>query len=239
MALPDPRFTFTPAQTPRVIFEDTHLAVFDKPFGLLSQGDISGEASLVDYCRQHFGRNYVGLVHRLDRNTSGLIVVAKRSKAANRLTESLKEGTLVRTYLAWLVGRVPAPATWENLLLKDEKTNTVRVVQSIGPSKAKMAKLSVKPVSYLKPDSIATPCLTLCEFVLDTGRSHQIRVQSHAAGFPLLGDTKYAAKNGPTFSRTALHSHRIRFPHPMSDENLEFLSPLPADLQIQGTVDSA
>jgi 23S rRNA pseudouridine1911/1915/1917 synthase len=74
----------------RILFEDQHLVVLSKSPGLLSQGDHSGEASLVDLLRTHFGRNYVGLVHRLDRNTSGLMVVAKRSKSAERLTDQLQ-----------------------------------------------------------------------------------------------------------------------------------------------------
>lgn len=225
--MPDPRFLL-----PKVLFEDTHLAVFDKPSGLLSQGDASGEPSLVDFCRTHFGRNYVGLIHRLDRNTSGIIVVAKRSKSANRLTESLQEGSMVRTYLAWLIGDVKKAETWEHRLVKDPKTNVVAVAKSAKEGKA--AKLTVRPISKLIPDSVNAPCLTLCEFVLDTGRSHQIRVQSQASGYPLLGDTKYGGKNPVSFPRMALHSHRVRFPHPMSEEVLSFECPLPDELNLTG-----
>ena len=91
---------------PKIIFEDKNIIVLDKPAGLLSQGDISGEKNLVDWLRRLLGRHYVGLVHRLDRNTSGIMVVAKRTKAAKRLSASLQEGQLNRIYLAWIIGNL-------------------------------------------------------------------------------------------------------------------------------------
>ncbi|KAJ3307777.1 hypothetical protein HDU93_005925, partial [Gonapodya sp. JEL0774] len=89
---------------PRIIFEDQHIAVLSKPAGLLSQPAFSGQLSLVDACRELFGRNYIGIVHRLDRNASGLCVVAKRSKAAGRLSEQVRIGSVKRIYHAWVVG---------------------------------------------------------------------------------------------------------------------------------------
>src|SRR6476646_8222582 len=91
--------------TPKIIFEDPNLIVLSKPAGLLSQGEHKGDPNLVDWLRIYLGRPYVGLVHRLDRNTSGIMVVAKRTKAAQRLTEQLQSGKLERTYLAWLEGK--------------------------------------------------------------------------------------------------------------------------------------
>ena len=90
-----------------ILFEDQHLAVLSKSPNLLSQSDISGETSLVDLLRVHFGRNYVGLIHRLDRNTSGLMVIGKRSKSADRLSAQLKSGELDRQYHALLLGVFP------------------------------------------------------------------------------------------------------------------------------------
>jgi 23S rRNA pseudouridine1911/1915/1917 synthase len=213
---------------PRIIFEDTHLAVFDKPAGLLSQGEETGDENLVDWCRAYFGRNYVGLVHRLDRNTSGLLVVAKRSKAAERLTESLKGGALKRDYLALLVGRLEAPARWQGWLLKDEYKNKTRVVPK-GTRDSKHAALNVRPLQEATWKGLP---LTLAEFVLDTGRSHQIRVQAAEHQVPLLGDVKYGRASGPAsdFGRPALHSARLRFPHPMSQEPMSFDAPLPDDM---------
>ncbi len=210
--------------SPRILFEDTHLVVLSKPAGLLSQGEKSGEPNLVDWCRTHFGRNYVGLVHRLDRFTSGLMVVAKRSKAAERLSESLTAGELVRVYVAILEGSLPAAAEWRHYLKKDEKTNTSKVVRE-SVAGGKEARLKVTPLKANPKKG-----LTLAEFRLDTGRSHQIRVQASAMGFPLLGDEKYGAKLNLGITRPALHSLRMEFPHPMTKELLTFTDNLPDEL---------
>lgn len=212
---------------PKILFEDNHLIVVAKPAGLLSQGEITGEANLVDWCRGHFGRNYVGLVHRLDRFTSGLMVVAKRSKAAERLTKALQDGELVRVYRAILEGELKGEVEWRHHLKKNESTNTSAVVKP-GTAGAKEAVLHVKPVSGKTSGGFR---LTLAEFRLETGRSHQIRVQAAAMGFPLLGDSKYGAKfDSLKLSRPALHSASMEFPHPMTKEILRFEEPLPEDL---------
>jgi 23S rRNA pseudouridine1911/1915/1917 synthase len=211
----------------RILFEDQHLIVLSKAPGLLSQGDSSGEASLVDLLRAHFGRNYVGLIHRLDRNTSGLMVVAKRSKSAERLTAQLQSGELEREYHALLHGALPGSGTrpeiqkWEHWLLKNHDTNEVRSVPRGTPG-AKPAVLFVEPLRVLQaPDS--GDLLTLARFKLDTGRSHQIRAQARAKGHPLIGDSKYGnAKSLALFPRPALHSCRLSFLHPISKELLDF-----------------
>lgn len=220
------------ALVPNILFEDTHLIVLSKPAGLLSQGEIQGDPNLVDWARGHVGRNYVGLVHRLDRNTSGVMVLAKRTKSAQRLTEALQNGTLTRAYQAWLIGKMPElgkARRWSHFLHKNEKTNVVRVVSS-SQLGAKSAVLSVTPISY---GVFEGKELTLAEFVLETGRSHQIRAQASAEGFPLLGDIKYGerANTGLRFPRPALHSIRIAFDHPMSRERLTFEDTLPEDMR--------
>jgi 23S rRNA pseudouridine1911/1915/1917 synthase len=219
----------------RIIFEDQHLLVLSKSAGLLSQGDISGEENLVDLLRAHFGRNYVGLIHRLDRNTSGLMVVAKRSKSAERLSEQLKDGKLIRQYHAILAGTLQGEHRWEHWLLKNEKTNEVRTV----PAKTASAKLSALRVTALKNFShpqTQTP-LTLARFELETGRSHQIRVQSAASGHPLIGDQKYGTvKSSALFARPALHSSYLSFDHPITHANLAYEERYAADmLQIFST----
>lgn len=217
-------------QTPLILFEDTHLMVLSKPAGLLSQGEISGDANLVDWLREYLGRPYVGLIHRLDRNTSGIMIVGKRTKSSQRLSEQLQNGTLSRTYRAWLLGRMKGqPERWSHFLWKDEKRNQVRVVPSDYPG-AKSSALKVIP---LASGALQGRELTLAEFQLETGRSHQIRVQSAAEGFPLLGDTKYGAKenSGIAFARPALHSFRLTFEHPMSKEPMSFEDPLPEDMR--------
>lgn len=223
-----------PSMIPIIIFEDVHLIVISKPAGLLSQGEHTGDVNVVDWLRERLGRPYVGLVHRLDRNTSGLMVVAKRTKAAQRLTESLQKDELKRVYRAWIVGHLSEAATWSHQLLKDERTNTVRVVRGTGGTgSGKRAILSVRPIQHLMYNNRYP--LTLAEFILETGRSHQIRVQSAAEGFPVLGDHKYDGGKTtpmPDFPRTALHSFGLSFPHPMTKEILTFEDTWPADLTL-------
>ncbi len=206
-----------------ILFEDQHLAVLSKGPNLLSQSDISGDPSLVDLLRVHFGRNYVGLIHRLDRNTSGLMVVGKRSKSADRLSAQLKSGELERQYHAFLLGVFPDKneQRWEHHLLKNERTNEVKVV-TLGTPGAKPAALLATPLrSFAHPES--GDLVTLTRFRLETGRSHQIRVQSSAMNLPLLGDAKYGSqKSRSLFPRTALHSAILSFHHPMSGEKMEF-----------------
>ena len=216
---------------PKILFEDQHLIVVEKPAGYLSQEDGSDAPCLVSWLRAHVGRNYVGVVHRLDRNTSGLMVYAKRSKAAARLTESLQDGTLHRRYqaLLWGVG-LPQTFEWRDRLFKDEKTNVARVVSP--NSNHRDAKEAVLTGKVLEQKSTAT----LCEFELQTGRSHQIRVQCSSRKFPLVGDQKYDSSfqsRAVKFSRPALHSCYLSFPHPMrSEEILRFNSPLPNDMDV-------
>ncbi len=217
----------------RIHFEDTHLIVLEKPTGLLSQGEHSGDENLVDLLRKRFGRAYVGLVHRLDRNTSGLMVVAKRSKSAKRLTQSLQDGLLVRQYLAWVHGTLHGSGQWQHELIKDERLNIVKAVPST-TSNSKNAVLAFQVIGY---GTWHNHPLTLLELILETGRSHQIRAQAAAEGAPLLGDLKYlrglgsnVIKDSCEFGRPALHSNRLEFPHPMSCELHRYESPLPSDM---------
>ena len=210
---------------PKILFEDSHLIALAKPAGLLSQGEKRGDENLVDWLRGYLGRPYVGLVHRLDRNTSGLMVVAKRTKSADRLTQALQSGQIARSYLGWITGTLEKPERWAHRLLKDQERNIVQVVSPSHP-RGKDAILVATPI---QKGNWRGESITLVEFTLETGRSHQIRVQSANAGHPLLGDIKYG-KSKATFPRPALHSHRLRFPHPMSGKIMEFEEPLPDDM---------
>lgn len=212
----------------KTIYEDNHLIVIEKPSGLLSQGEHSGDDNLVEILRKLWGRPYVGLVHRLDRNTSGLMVIAKRTKAANRLTQSLVSGDLKRKYLAWVKGKVqPQSGTMNDKLMRDEKTQ-----KSFIHPEGKPSTLNYKVVrEQLHGGDTARP-ITLLEITLETGRTHQIRAQLSARGHPLLGDMKYG---GPSWAqRLALHSSHLSFPYPVANDSapksLSFDSPLPEDL---------
>ena len=215
--------------SPQILFEDQHLVVLSKPAGLLSQGESKGDLNLVDELREYFGRHYVGLVHRLDRNTSGLMVVAKRSKAAARLTAALQCGDLQRVYQAWLCGHLKQSENWHHWLLKNEKANRTTAFKNQTPS-AKEALLVVTPLRTVRREG---QDYTLAQFTLETGRSHQIRVQSALEGYPLAGDLKYGTKmdGRVIIARPALHSAHIEFPHPMSAEKMTFDLELPEDMR--------
>lgn len=210
---------------PKILFEDPHLIVLSKPSGLLSQGALQGEKNLVDWLRNYLKRHYVGLVHRLDRNTSGLMVVAKRTKSAQRLTQALQTDQMKRVYRAWVLGRLESKVTWKHQLKKNEINNEVHIVSKGG----KESSLIATPIEVIQWQGVF---LTLVEFVLETGRSHQIRVQSAYENYPILGDRKYGKDPRPIrFPRLALHSTYLEFPHPMTSETLIFHDPLPYELQ--------
>ena len=212
----------------KILFEDQHLLVISKPAGLLSQGDASGDENLVDLLRVRFGRNYVGLIHRLDRNTTGLMVIAKRSKSAERLSAQLQSGELIRKYRALLWGKLEGEHRWEHWLLKNEKTNEVRTVAP-KTAGAKFSALRVTSIKSLLLPHSTTP-LTLAEFELETGRSHQIRAQSAAMHHSLIGDSKYGnSQTSSLFHRPALHSSFLSFIHPLSKEKMTFEEHTPPD----------
>lgn len=213
---------------PKVLFEDTHILVISKPAGLLSQGDISGAAHLVDWVRKYLRQDYVGLIHRLDRNTSGIMLVAKKANVARKLTDDLRADKITRKYLGWVVGDLNEKRLWRHYLAKDKGRNEVRVVGETFAG-AKEAVLWAEPV---EKGNWKETRLTLVRFSLETGRSHQIRVQSAEEGFPLLGDRKYGAPTAD-FGRPALHSSEISFMHPGSGEILKFQDPLPADMSFR------
>lgn len=212
----------TRSPDPTILYEDTHVIVLSKPPGLLSQGDHSGDLSLVDLMRKHVGRPYVGLVHRLDRNTSGLMVLGKRTKSADRLTQAMQAGNLCRHYLGWVRGTFRnREERWENRLLKDENTNTVREDPRGRRCALRATGLNTMTFRGVGP-------LTLVKFELETGMSHQIRVQASLRKLPLVGDPKYG---GPRYPRVALHSAYLAFPHPMGDQTMEFCFGLPDELK--------
>ncbi len=210
-----------------VLFEDGHLLAVSKPAGLLSQGGPPGVVSLPDlvdaYRRESEakpGRAYVGLVHRLDRNVSGVLVVAKTSKAAARLAKAFREREDVeKTYLAWVTGR-PDPSEGQLLHRLVRSGGVTRVAQPDDPG-AKPARLAYATVGV-------GPTASRLRLDLATGRSHQIRAQLAVAGHPIVGDTKYG---GPRGARPALHAWRLAFAHPVGGARVRFEAPVPDDLR--------
>jgi 23S rRNA pseudouridine1911/1915/1917 synthase len=210
-----------------VMFWDNHLLVVDKPAGVPTVPDESDDASLYDLAREWVrttfakrGEVYLGVVHRLDRPVSGVIVFARTSKSAARLSAQMRAGGVRKIY--WGVGR-GQPATYagvvEHWLLKDEERNRVHVVD--GPRGG--AKRAITRWKVLEQ----TGGETLYEFEPVTGRAHQIRACAAALGTPLLGDVKYGARQPLPDRSVALHAREIELEHPTRRERVRFLSPPP------------
>jgi 23S rRNA pseudouridine1911/1915/1917 synthase len=216
-----------------ILFEDNHCLAVNKPAGLLTQGDATGEASLLDLARAYLkeryakpGNVFVGLVHRLDRPVSGVVLLARTSKSAGRLSEQFRAGTVEKTYWAIVEGSVPDDGgEWTDWLWKDERNNRVEVVDA-GHAGAREARLAYRVVSRQRGQ-------TNVELRPLTGRSHQLRVQLAARGLPIVGDRKYGARGTVRAldgqSRIALHARRLSFTHPTRREATSVDAPVPAD----------
>jgi 23S rRNA pseudouridine1911/1915/1917 synthase len=209
-----------------ILFEDNHVIAVDKPAGILVQGDRTQDPALVDHVRADLkaryakpGNVYVGIVHRLDRPVSGVVVFARTSKAASRLSAAFRDGKVEKTYVA-LVEQSPEPATGvlEHLLLKDPAHNRSRVVAAGTPG-ARLARLRYQVVERIGRRA-------LVEVHPETGRSHQIRVQLAAVGAVIVGDVRYGSPT-PLGPMLALHASRLQLPHPTRDETIDIRCPLP------------
>jgi len=210
-----------------ILHEDNHCIVVDKPAGMLVQPDRTGDATVIDWVaedvRRRFGKPgnvFLAVAHRLDRPVSGALLLARTSKAASRLTAQFRNGTIEKTYLAW-VERAPGQpsGTLEHFLLKDPATNNVRTAAAHEPG-ARLARLQYTTRS-------AGAYGALVEVQLETGRSHQIRVQLAAIGAPVVGDLRYGAQRG-LGSWIALHALRLAFDHPTRGDRIVVEAPLPA-----------
>ena len=205
----------------RVIYEDNHLLVVDKPLNVPMQEDASGDPDLLnmakDYLKKKYqkpGNVYLGLVHRLDRPVDGVCVFAKTSKAASRLSRQISEGSFHKEYLAVVKDNGLADSgTFRDRLLKDHRTNTVTVDRNGKESSLYYEVLKRK-------DGLA-----LVRIELHTGRSHQIRVQFSSRGHALYGDQRYN-KDAKTGQQIALHAYKLTFEHPVTKETVTFLSPV-------------
>ena len=205
-----------------IIYEDNHILVVVKPFNVPSQEDSSGDPDMLtllkEYLREKYekpGNVFLGLVHRLDRPTGGVMVFAKTTKAAQRLFDSITEGDFDKKYLA-VLSDIPKEKNGRlhNYLYKDENKNIVTVVP-MGVKGAKEAALDYKILEQKDK-------LCLAEIRLYTGRSHQIRVQTSFIGCPVVGDLKYAGKKYVKSDNLALWSTEIRFTHPTKKEVMVF-----------------
>ena len=196
--------------------------VIEKPVNMLTQGDITGDTSVVielkKYLKEKYnkpGNVYLGLVHRLDRPVGGVMIFAKTSKCAKRLSSDFQNGKIKKTYFAVVIGDVsPVKGVFIDYLEKDNTKNIVKISE-----KGKFAKLEYEKLNFIDN-------MSLVKVDLITGRPHQIRVQFASRGFPLYGDHRYN-KNVKIGSQIALWSYGIEFSHPITKDKMKFVSKLP------------
>jgi 23S rRNA pseudouridine1911/1915/1917 synthase len=203
-----------------VLYEDNHVIVVVKEPNIPVQEDESKDKDLLTMIKEYLkdkynkpGNVYLGLVHRLDRPVGGIMVFAKTSKSASRLSEEIRNNNFNKRYIALVHGKFDKNSnTLENYLLKDEKTNTSKVVdQSLG----KKAILDYNVINYDKTND-----LSLVEINLHTGRHHQIRVQLSHINHPIYGDQRYG--NDLVGIQIHLWASKLSFKHPTKDEILSF-----------------
>lgn len=211
----------------QIVFEDNHLLIINKTTGQLVQGDKTGDASLLDLIKdfikkrdQKPGNVFLGLVHRIDRPTSGLVIYAKTSKALTRLTQMVKKREIKKTYWAVVAKEmIPQSQRLVHYLHKNEKTNKSTVF--IKPTEnAKESILSYQIIKTLDN-------FQLLEVDLETGRHHQIRAQLSKIGVPIKGDLKYGSPRSNPDGGIHLHARRLEFIHPVNKETLVVVAPVP------------
>ena len=212
-----------------VVYEDNHIIIVNKQSGEIVQGDKTGDRPLSDIVKDYIKEKYqkpgavfLGVVHRLDRPVSGLVVFARTSKALTRLNKMFAEGEVHKTYWA-LVKNAPQKTedTLTHWLVRNEKQNKSYAYATEKPN-AKKAILKYRLIG--KSDNYS-----LLEVQLMTGRHHQIRCQLAAMGCPIKGDLKYGAPRSNPDGSISLQSHRVEFIHPVSKERITVEAPLPDD----------
>ncbi len=226
-----------PEATLQILYEDNHLLAINKPAGLPTMGVAAGESSALamarDYIRRRYhkpGNVYLGVVSRLDAAATGVLLLARTSKAARRLTEQFRSRKVQKIYWAIASGRVePREGEWIDRVSKDESRQRMVIARASEPS-AKEARLSYRCLRAVVGG-------TLVEIDLETGRKHQIRLQFATRGFPLLGERKYA-NGAPFVGGIALHARRLVIEHPVRHQTLEIIAPLPATWRKLGIDDS-
>ncbi|HBV13780.1 RluA family pseudouridine synthase [Chryseobacterium carnipullorum] len=211
----------------QIVYEDNHLLVVNKKVGQLVQGDKTGDESLLESIKNFIkkrddkpGNVFLGLVHRIDRPTSGLVIYAKTSKALSRLTQMVKNREVKKTYWA-VVGKEMIPQTQRlvHYLKKNEKNNKAIVFTKVTED-AKEAILTYRVTKTLDN-------YLLLEIDLETGRHHQIRAQLSKTGIPIKGDLKYGSPRSNPDGGINLHARKLEFIHPVTKEEIEIIAPVP------------
>ena len=207
-----------------VIYEDNHIIVVEKPVNIPSQGDKTGDIDMLTIIKEYLkkkynkpGNVYLGLVHRLDRPVGGVMVFAKTSKAAARLSEEVREKIFKKTYLVIVNGKFSkTKGILEDYLLKNEKKNMSKVVKE-GTKNSKLAKLDYEVLKYNEETN-----LSVLKINLHTGRHHQIRVQLSSRDHSIYGDQKYGGRGHG--KQIALWAYKLQIVHPISKQTMEFVS---------------
>jgi len=214
----------------QVLFEDNHVIIVNKRAGDIVQGDKTQDKPLSDVVKEYIkekhrkpGNVFLGVVHRLDRPTSGITIFARTSKALERLNKMLRERSIQKTYWA-VVKNAPKKEkdTLVNFLKKNPKNNKSSVFNKEfeGCKKAILHYTTLKKLNNY----------SLIEVNLETGRHHQIRTQLSHIGSPIKGDLKYGFPRSNKDGSIHLHARKIAFTHPVSKENLEITAPVPQDV---------
>lgn len=213
--------------TSQIIYEDNHLLIINKKAGQLVQGDKTGDESLLESLKKFIknrdqkpGNVFLGLVHRIDRPTSGLVIYAKTSKALSRLTQMVKNREIKKTYWA-IVAKEMVPQTQRlvHYLQKNEKNNKAIVF----PRPTEGAKEAILTYNIIK----ILDNYQLLEIDLETGRHHQIRAQLSKTGIPIKGDLKYGSPRSNPDGGISLHARKLEFVHPVTKEKIEITAPVP------------
>ncbi|MFP3596266.1 RluA family pseudouridine synthase [Chryseobacterium sp. SIMBA_029] len=211
----------------QIVYEDNHLLIINKKVGQLVQGDKTGDEPLLDSIKNFIkirdgkpGNVFLGLVHRIDRPTSGLVIYAKTSKALSRLTQMVKNREIKKTYWAVVPKEmIPKSQRLVHYLQKNEKTNKAIVFTKVTEG-AKEAILTYHVIKTLDN-------YLLLEIDLETGRHHQIRAQLSKTGVPIKGDLKYGSPRSNPDGGINLHARKLEFIHPVTKEKIEVIAPVP------------
>ena len=209
-------------QNLKVIFEDNHIIVVEKAPNIPSQADKTEDIDMITIVKQYIkekynkpGNVYLGLVHRLDRPVGGIMIFAKTSKAAGRLSEQVRNKVFKKKYLAVVDGKIDkTTGILEDYLYKDERNNMSKVVNK-DKKNAKLAKLDYEVVTYNEVKD-----LSLVKVNLHTGRHHQIRVQLSHFGHSIFGDQKYGTRGQG--KQIALWAYELTIEHPITKEKMTF-----------------
>ncbi len=218
----------------QVLYEDNHLIAVNKPGGVLVHGDETEDTTLQDYVKDYIkvryqkpGAVFLGVIHRLDRPVSGVVIMARTSKGLSRMNQLFKERAVEKTYWA-IVHNTPQPlkGKLKHFIAKDKNKNVARAYTTMSHraerAKAKPASLEYRLLSKINDHH-------LLEIKPHTGRPHQIRVQLSQAGMPILGDVKYGFPRANRDKNIHLHCRSLSFVHPVKKEKVTIVAELPHD----------